>query len=44
MAFALAKELIELTIANNLDLLTLNRIVTFESKGTSTINLTFTFN
>ena len=43
MAFALAKELIELTIANNLDLFTLNRIITFESKGTNTINLIFTF-
>ena len=43
MAFALAKELIELIIANNLDLLTLNRIVTFESKSISTINFIFTF-
>ena len=42
MAFALAEELIELTIANNLDLLTLNKIITFESKGTSTINFIFT--
>ena len=42
MAFALAKELIELTIANNLDLLILNRIITFESKSTSTINFIFT--
>ena len=42
MAFALIKELIKLTIANNLDLLILNKIVTFESKGTSTINFIFT--
>ena len=43
MAFALAEELIELTIANNLDLLTLNGIVTFKGKGTSTINFIFAF-
>ena len=43
MAFNLAKELIELTIANNLNLLILNKIVTFESKGISTINFTFAF-
>ena len=33
----------ELIIANNLDLLTLNKIITFESKGTNTINFTFAF-
>ena len=41
MAFALVKELIELTIDNNLDLLIPNKIVTFEGISISTINFIF---